>query len=936
MDRYNVVWDMPSKDSSGSMPIGNGDIGLNVWVEQGGDLLFYISKTDAWSENERLLKLGRVRVRFTPNPFERGAPFRQTLRLRQGEIAVRAGRGRAAIDVVVWVDANRPVIRVEASGQQAFSVQVGLEVWRDKPRTLKDREVHSAYGMAGGPEPIVVSPDTVLDDPENRIVWFHRNRTSCWPVTMKLQGLAGLMADLDDPLLNRTFGAAIQGGGLVKAHARTLKSARPDKRFDVSIYPLTQQTSTADAWLEALNRQIAAVDGTDIEDARRAHRQWWDAFWNRSWIRVSGRAGSQKITTNRLPLRIGADSDGKNRFIGKIRRARVFDRALTADQIAALAKDVDAAPPSDLSPVGDWTFAAPKDGLFANAAGGDLPARIIGRADRVEDDVCKSVRLTGRGWIEVAHAVPLALTAACTLDAWVCPAKLPHGGGRIIDKSRAGTANGYLLDTYPGNSLRLIVEAGTIIHDAKLPSGNWSHVAGTYDARTGRQCLYVNGKLATTKVAATDLSIVAQGYALQRLVSACAGRGAYPIKFNGSIFTVDARQPKETADADYRRWGGCYWFQNTRLVYWPMLASGDYEMIHPLFRMFCDALPLAKARTRLYFEHDGAFFPETMTFWGTYANSNYGWDRKGKPISHCDNTYIRRYWSGQLELTAIMLDYYAYTQDASFAKTTLLPFAEAVIRFFDKHYERDDRGKILFKPAQALETWHEAVNPLPEIAGLRFVLPRLIALPEDLTSDRQRSDWKRMRDELPELPTRQVDGQPVLAPAGKLIGPIRNSENPELYAVFPFRLYGVGKPGLEQARRTFAARRVKGNSGWRQDDTQAAFLGMTRQAAEYVAARFANKHHGSRFPVFWGPNFDWIPDQDHGGNAIMAVQTMLLQTEGRKILLFPAWPKAWDVAFKLHAPFRTTVEGVYRAGKLERLTVTPQTRSDDVVRLDPK
>jgi hypothetical protein len=38
-----VVWDTPSRDSSGSMPLGNGDIGLNVWVEEEGDLLFYLS-----------------------------------------------------------------------------------------------------------------------------------------------------------------------------------------------------------------------------------------------------------------------------------------------------------------------------------------------------------------------------------------------------------------------------------------------------------------------------------------------------------------------------------------------------------------------------------------------------------------------------------------------------------------------------------------------------------------------------------------------------------------------------------------------------------------------------------------------------------------------------------------------------------------------------
>ena len=63
---YNVVWDSPSADYNGSMPIGNGDIGANVWVEDGGDLLFYISKTDSWSENARLLKLGKVRVRLNP------------------------------------------------------------------------------------------------------------------------------------------------------------------------------------------------------------------------------------------------------------------------------------------------------------------------------------------------------------------------------------------------------------------------------------------------------------------------------------------------------------------------------------------------------------------------------------------------------------------------------------------------------------------------------------------------------------------------------------------------------------------------------------------------------------------------------------------------------------------------------------------------------
>ena len=75
LDRYDVIWDTPSTDAMGSMPLGNGDIGLNVWVEQDGDLRFYISKVGAWSERARLLKIGRVRVQFTPNPFLGSQPI---------------------------------------------------------------------------------------------------------------------------------------------------------------------------------------------------------------------------------------------------------------------------------------------------------------------------------------------------------------------------------------------------------------------------------------------------------------------------------------------------------------------------------------------------------------------------------------------------------------------------------------------------------------------------------------------------------------------------------------------------------------------------------------------------------------------------------------------------------------------------------------------
>uniref|UniRef100_UPI0032EFBB04 DUF5703 domain-containing protein n=1 Tax=Bacteroides ovatus TaxID=28116 RepID=UPI0032EFBB04 len=35
----NVIWNTPSRNSSESMPCGGGDIGMNIWVED-GDVIF--------------------------------------------------------------------------------------------------------------------------------------------------------------------------------------------------------------------------------------------------------------------------------------------------------------------------------------------------------------------------------------------------------------------------------------------------------------------------------------------------------------------------------------------------------------------------------------------------------------------------------------------------------------------------------------------------------------------------------------------------------------------------------------------------------------------------------------------------------------------------------------------------------------------------------
>ena len=724
LQKYNVTWDTPGMNSSGSMPIGNGDIGVNMWVEKSGDLVFYISKTDAWDENGRLCKVGRLRVKFDP-ALSVTDGFRQELKLRDGIIEIKSRINNQPATILLWVDANQPMVHVQAKSANPVNCRAELELWRLKERPFaKDDDSHSGSGISQSDFKATVLPDFIVPSNSSKIAWYHRNTRSVYELGLKIQHLESLKGEFADPLLNLTFGASLSGIGFIPDGNQALRSAKPANEQSLSITVLTAKSETPQAWITQMEQLEHHAGKQQITQTRLAHVSWWRSFWERS-------------------------------------------------------------------------------------------------------------------------------------------------------------------------------------------------------------CIYIDG--------APEAETVTRGYVLQRFMNACAGRGGSPIKFNGSIFTNEPKAGDSPGgaviDPDWRRWGSNYWFQNTRLAYWPMLATGDFEMMEPWFHMYLDGLKLSKARIKTYYGFDNAAqFPETMYWWGLPNNSDYGWtNTKPEPA----NSYISRYWNGSLELIAVMLDRYDFTQDLNFAKNTLVPLADPLISFLDQYWQKHDaNGKIIFDPAQSLETWHVAVNPLPEIAGFRYLLPRLLALPSTITTESQRSRWSRILQELPPIPTAEVAGVKLLRPA-ETFSKHSNTENTELYAIFPYRLYGVGRSGLEMARATYNQRTNHHNKGWCQDGIQAACLGLRDEAAKLVSARAANINKEARFPAMWGPNFDWIPDQDHGNNILTSLQCMLIQSVGDKIYLMPAWPKNWNVSFKLHAPKQTTIEGEYRDGKLIKLTVIPKSRLKDVVNLAP-
>jgi alpha-L-fucosidase 2 len=225
-----------------------------------------------------------------------------------------------------------------------------------------------------------------------------------------------------------------------------------------------------------------------------------------------------------------------------------------------------------------------------------------------------------------------------------------------------------------------------------------------------------------------------------------------------------------------------------------MLEAGDFDLMQPLFKMYKDVLDIRKFATKTYYGHNGAFFIETMRHWGTFAEANYGFDRPtDMPPGKTVNTYIRYYWQSGLEFSLMGLDYYAFTKDEKSLKEFVLPVATEVMTFFDQHWGRDEKGKILFDPAMALETYKTAVNPSPDIVGIHKICSELLKLPETAISDKQRKQYIRLISELPEIPLRELDGEKLLAPAQEYSDK-QNVENPELYAIFPYRRYSQVVP----------------------------------------------------------------------------------------------------------------------------------------------
>ena len=152
------------------------------------------------------------------------------------------------------------------------------------------------FEFGGHGVPMDFGADTVLTT-ANRVTWCHFNSNSIYPLVLKQEHLESLLTEHPDPLLHRCFGASMSGPGLMADGDYHLRSPQPRKDLRVDIVGLTQNsTESIESWRKGMERSIQRVGTTEFETARNLHEEWWAAFWNRSWIRVSGSPDAVKVS----------------------------------------------------------------------------------------------------------------------------------------------------------------------------------------------------------------------------------------------------------------------------------------------------------------------------------------------------------------------------------------------------------------------------------------------------------------------------------------------------------------------------------------------------------------------------------------------------------------------------------------------------------------
>ena len=303
LDTYNVIWTSQSKNTSESMPCGGGDIGMNVWVEN-GDVLIYVARSGSFNEDNALMKAGRIRIKLFPNPFD-GKIFKQELHLQQGFVTIDGENNGVKATVKIWADVFNPVAHFDISANKKIDVKASYESWRHQDRVIKARENFGNSWKWAAPKNNVYKKDSI-DFNGNEVLFNHHNAVrTIFDAIVEQQEMESVKNQLYNPLKKLAFGGSFSGRNFSAAgtyegvYVNTdykgwkLKSDRAAKNHSLNLYLHTAQVENIEAWKQALDL-LERTANANRKNSFSKSQQWWKQFWDRSFIHIDKGSTSSK------------------------------------------------------------------------------------------------------------------------------------------------------------------------------------------------------------------------------------------------------------------------------------------------------------------------------------------------------------------------------------------------------------------------------------------------------------------------------------------------------------------------------------------------------------------------------------------------------------------------------------------------------------------
>lgn len=425
-------------------------------------------------------------------------------------------------------------------------------------------------------------------------------------------------------------------------------------------------------------------------------------------------------------------------------------------------------------------------------------------------------------------------------------------------------------------------------------------------------------------------------YYIRRYLMGSSSRGKYPVPFNGGLWTTNY---------DHRQWATPHHW-NTQESYWGLAVQNDCDLLRPYIETYVNMIPQGKALARKKGTKDGLLITEAHDFSDNMVSANWG--------------NMTTNYTPASQISKIMWEYYAYTQDRDYLRNTIYPFMKEAAEFYLNFLQWDDvRKEFYIYPAQPYE--HEWSSKLKNTITDRYMIESLfkncIKAAQDLNMDKSKiKQWKHVISHLWAPPILDVPEK------GKVFG-LAFTENNEVYpdaktniqgyhfdahttAVFPAGVLGLDHKGTDyfEIARNIALHHPKNRNAITPGAIVSARLGLGDKVLERLQCSvnylqhfnqglFYNLDHWHYFSRYVDqiPNAELYAQRDYMYDSRLtynrpeagksgfrtkpfvqcgmetmgilgtAINEMLLQSHEGKIRVFPAIPSKFASAFTLRA-----------------------------------